>query len=119
MPRFRMRCAEPIEDSGTALPRHTPLGGLPEDQDFNPRGKPITPRRRYLNPTIGLSLKFGPRRIAKEPFYFAAPERVVGFRLGCLPCVLASHVLVFVHFSSPGLGGFASGGFASRSGTGA
>jgi len=65
MPPFRCGAQGPIEDSGTALPRHTRFGGLPgsqyvsKDQGFNPRGKPINPRRRYLGPTIGLSLNFG------------------------------------------------------------
>ena len=40
---------------------------------------------------------------SEKAIYFAPPERVVGFWLGC---VLAPHVLAFVHFSSPGLGGF-------------
>ena len=58
-----------------------------------------------IRAAAGLSLNFGPSD-SEKAIYFAPPERVVGFWLGAYPCVLAPHVLAFVHFSSPGLGGF-------------
>jgi hypothetical protein len=49
---------------------------------INP-GEPITPT--LPKPNDWPVPKFRPRRIAKKLFYFAAPEGVVGFWLGCLP----------------------------------
>jgi len=67
----------------------------------------LPPPARLPKSTIGLSLNFGPSE-SEKAIYFMAPERVLGFRLGSLPVCPSSHVLAFVHFSSPGLRGIAS-----------
>jgi len=47
-----------------------------------------------------------PRRIAKKLFTSRLLSALLVFGLLAYPCVPAPHVLAFVHFSSPGLGGF-------------
>ena len=57
--------------------------------------------------------KFPPHRIAKKLFSSRLVSALLDLGSVAYPCVLAPHVLAFVHFSSPGFGGF-----ASRRGTG-